>query len=459
MSNESESSQSHASSSDSPPESQAAADQPTERTIHVAAMARVEGEGGITIVVRDGKVADAQLRIFEPPRFFESFLRGRSLLEVPDITARICGICPVAYQMSSCHAIEKLLGMNIPAPIKKLRRLLYCGEWIESHVLHFAFLHAPDFFGFESAIAMAQAKPEFAAIVRSALAVKKGGNSIVEIVGGREVHPINVRVGGFYKLPSRTDLAALADRLERVLDVARELVRWTAKLDFPDYEYDYEYVSLTHPVEYPMNEGRLVSSKGLNIDMSEYPDHFEERQVPYSNALQCLKKGGGAYFTGPLARWNLNRDRATVDARVLGDELGISWPCNNPFVSIVARAIEVFHAVDLAIRLIREYEPAERAFEPVEFRAGTGAWITEAPRGILYHRYEADAHGAVVAATIVPPTSQNQRQIEEDLIRFAPSILDIPQADAEWKCEQVVRNYDPCISCATHFLTLNIQIN
>ena len=224
------------------------------------------------------------------------FLRGRSIAEVPDITARICGICPVAYQMSACHALEALLGVALPEPLRALRRLLYCGEWIESHVLHIAFLHAPDFLGYESAFAMAQDRPEYADKLRDALQLKKAGNAIVDLVGGRAIHPINVRLGGFYRVPGRSELAALAEQLKQVQEIARELVRWTAGLDFPPFEHDYEFVALRHESDYPMNEGRLVSNRGLDIAMDEFPEQFEEYQVPYSNALQCRRKGRRRLF-------------------------------------------------------------------------------------------------------------------------------------------------------------------
>jgi len=426
------------------------------RLIRVAALARVEGEGALTIRLRDGRVDDVQLRIFEAPRFFEAFLRGRAIAEVPDITARVCGICPVAYQMSACHALETLLGVAVPGPLRALRRLLYCGEWIESHVLHIAFLHAPDFLGYESAIAMAHDRPEYAAKVRDALKLKKAGNAIVDLVGGRAIHPINVKLGGFYRIPGKAELTALAEQLKQVQDIARELVRWTAGLDFPPLEHDYEFVALRHETDYPMIEGRLVSNRGLDLAMDRFPEQFEEYQVPYSNALQCRRRGGGAYFVGPLARWNINADRATPEVSGLARETGIAWPCKNPYVGIVVRALETVYAVEEAIRLIESHEPPEAPFISYLPRAGAGAWITEAPRGILYHRYEADATGHVAHATIIPPTSQNQRQMEEDLIRFAPSVLDLPEDQAAWRCEQVVRNYDPCISCATHSLKLRV---
>jgi len=431
------------------------------RTISVQALARVEGEGALTIRMRDGRVEDVALRIYEPPRFYEAFLRGRAATEVPDITARICGICPVAYQMSSVYAVEQISGVTMPAPLRALRRLLYCGEWIESHTLHVYFLHAPDFLGFESAIAMAQASPDLAAAVRRGLRIKKAGNDIVNVVGGREVHPINVRVGGFYRAPRPDQMTALLDELKWARDAALATVAWSATLPFPDFEGDYEFVALRHPGEYPMNEGRLVSNHGLDIAAPAYPEYFEEYQVPHSNALQSRRRGAapgsGAYFVGPLARWNLNADRAAPLVREAAAATGIPFPNRNPYVGIVVRCLEMLLAIDEAIRLIESYDmPAAPAVECAP-RAGVGHAITEAPRGILYHRYETDDAGLLRNATIIPPTSQNQLQMEGDLARVAPQLVTLPDDAAALRAEHVIRNYDPCISCATHFLKLKVE--
>lgn len=432
------------------------------RTITVQALARVEGEGGLTIRMRNGAVEGVELRIYEPPRFYEGFLRGRSALEVPDITARICGICPVAYQMSSVHAIEKIFGIVLPPPLRALRRLLYCGEWIESHALHIYLLHAPDFFGFESALAMAQSSPANGDVVRRGLRIKKAGNHIVKLVGGREVHPINVRVGGFYRAPTKGELNGLISELTSARDEVRETVRWSASLPFPNFADNYEFVALRHESEYPMNEGRLISSAGLDIAQGEFPSHFEEYQVPHSNALHSRKilgtpGNGSAYFVGPLARWNLNADRAPASVREAAASTGLTFPNANPFVGIVTRALEVLLAFEEALRIIQEYEPPNQPAVEFKPRAGTGQAITEAPRGILYHCYETDDAGMIRKATIIPPTSQNQLQMEHDLKRIAPQLVPMPEPEAALAAEKVIRNYDPCISCATHFLKLKVE--
>jgi coenzyme F420-reducing hydrogenase alpha subunit len=417
----------------------------------VETLARVEGEGALHVVLRGGKVADVKLRIYEPPRFFEALLRGRRADEAPDLTARICGICPVAYQMSAVHAVEHAWGVHVGGALRELRRLLYCGEWIESHALHVYLLHAPDFLGYESGVHMAQDHPE---AMRRGLRLKKLGNRLVAVLGGREIHPVNVRLGGFYRVPARGELLALRDELAWARDAALATVRWVAGFEFPDFERDYEFVALRHPGEYPLCEGRLVSSAGLDIDVADYEKHILEEQVPHSNALHAVLRGRGAYQVGPLARFNLNFDRLTPLARQAAREAGLAPPCRNPFRSIVVRAVEALFACEEALRIVEGYEPPERAALTLTPRAGSGFGCTEAPRGVLYHRYELDGQGVIRSARIVPPTSQNQKTIESDLWQLVPGQIALPDAELTRRCEQAVRNYDPCISCATHFLRL-----
>ncbi len=427
----------------------------THKTIKVDYLARVEGEGALDVSIRDGAVEEVRLSIFEPPRFFEAFLRGRAYSEAPDITARICGICPVAYQMSACHAMEDALGVTVDGPLRNLRRLLYCGEWIESHTLHVYMLHAPDFLGYAGVIEMAR---DHAAIVQRGLKLKKAGNDIVNLLGGREIHPINVRVGGFYRVPKRRELRPLEEKLERAREAALETVRWVAGFDFPDCERDYELVALSHASEYPMNEGRLVSTKGLDIAVRDYDAHVEEYQVPHSTALQARIRGRGAYLVGPAARFSLNAAKLSPLARDAAQEAGLDEAaCRNPYRSIIVRSVEVLYACDEALRIIAAYEEPDRPCVSFELRAGVGFGCTEAPRGILYHRYAIDGEGTILEADIVPPTAQNQPSIEDDLRAFIPAWSNLDDEALQWRCEQTIRNYDPCISCATHFLKLNVE--
>lgn len=424
------------------------------KVIKVDMLARVEGEGGLFVKLKDGQVADVKLKIFEPPRLFEAFLRGRAYTEAPDITARICGICPVAYQMSAVHAMENAFGVKVEGALRDLRRLLYCGEWIESHVLHIYMLHAPDFLGYPDAIQLAKDFPD---AVKRGLTLKKIGNEIVTLLGGREIHPINVRVGGFYHVPTKADLKPLLERLKWARDAAVETARWVGTLAFPELNYDYEFVALHHPDEYAIIEGRLISNKGLDIAIGDYESHFIEEHVAHSNALQSYLKGRGAYFVGPLARYNLNYAQLTPLAKEAARSGGLGTTCTNPFQSIIVRAVETVYACDHAIQIIEAYEPPESPFVPVEPRVGIGYGCTEAPRGILYHRYRVDQAGSILDAKIVPPTSQNQKIIEDDLRRFVTTNLMLPEEQLVLRCEQAIRNYDPCISCATHFLKLHID--
>ncbi len=436
----------------------------SELDLHVPVLARVEGEGAMHVKVANGEVADIRLEIYEPPRFFEAFLRGRDYHEPVDITARICGICPAAYQMSACHAIERACGVNVGAAgetghaIRELRRLLYCGEWIESHILHIGFLHAPDFLGYHSGIDIATDHP---AMIEGILALKKVGNGVMEMLGGRPIHPVNVRLGGFHRTPSRSELAALRAPLSEVRDVCIDLIRWTAGFDFPNLTRDYEFVSLRHDTEYPLNEGRIVSNLGLDIDPSDFERYSEEYQVSHSTALHYrLVDGmneGGWYHTGPLARWANNFDLLPSLVQDLAAEVGIGPVEANPFKSIVVRGLETLFAIDEALRIIDAYRPPSRPFVEVPAREGVGWAATEAPRGLLYHRYELDEDGTVLSAQIVPPTAQNQPTIESDLRQFVTRHLHLPHDELSLRCEQTIRNYDPCISCATHFLTLSIE--
>jgi len=423
------------------------------KTIKVDYIARVEGEGALDLEIADGKVTSAQLRIFEPPRFFEAFLKGRGVVELPDIVARICGICPIAYQMSAVHAVENAFGIKVEGQLRALRRLIYCGEWIESHALHVVMLHAPDFLGFPDAIKMAEVHGD---IVRRGLQLKKAGNEILRVLGGREIHPVNVRPGGFYSVPTRASLRELAEVLKPARDTAVDLVRWVAALPIPAFEQDYEFVAMRHPDEYPFNEGRLVSSRGIDIDIADYDAHFEERHVAHSTALHSVIKERGAYLVGPLARYALNFDRLPASIQALAREAGLGPVCRNPFQSIIVRALELVFACEEALSIIAGYDPPDIASVPFEPRAGVGFGCTEAPRGICWHRYEFEPDGTIVTARIVPPTSQNQPSIEADLMAVATQMIAADDDAIRDRCEQTIRNYDPCISCSAHFLNLTV---
>ncbi len=431
---------------------------PDTRTIHVKALARVEGEGALLLSMRNGAVEDLKFKIYEPPRFYEAFLRGRGFEEVPDITARICGICPVAYQMGACHALEKALGVfdQVDPPIRSLRNLLYCGEWIESHVLHMFMLHLPDFLGYESAISMAE---DHGPAVKRSLRIKKAGNDLVSLLGGRSVHPVGVCVGGFYRAPSPAQVAELLPEIKSCLeDMCDLLLMLTKTVQFPQLERDYEFVALCPDNEYPLNLGRIKSNKGLDVDQEEFGAAVKEYQVEHSMALHATLKNGGAYLVGPLSRLNLNAEklhnRAAEVLHSVCRTINKSLPWKNTFLSFLARGVETVQALALAVDIMKNYTLPPRSRIPIKPRAGIGGHGTEAPRGICWHEYRTEADGTIAAARIMPPTSQNQKTIEDDLRQLAIQIASLSDEEMTLRCEHLIRNYDPCISCATHFLKI-----
>ena len=425
------------------------------RTIRTDYLAHVEGEGAMFVRIEGGEVSDVKLRIYEPPRFFEAMLRGRSFTEAPDITSRICGICPIAYQISAVRAMEDACGVHIDdGPIRDLRRLIYCGEWIESHALHVFMLHAPDFLGYSGAVEMARDHRE---LVEHALALKKTGNELVALIGGREVHPINLRVGGFYRAPSKRELKTLVEPLERAREIALGAVGFTAGLDFPEVDWSPRLVALAEDGRYPIDLGRIVSDGGLDIPPAEFGAHFVEEHVEHSNALHGRMRDGSSYLTGPLARFNTSFERLGDAARDAATAAGLAGGCRNPFQSIVVRSVELVEATDQALAIIAGYEPPDRPAVEVHPRDAVGHGASEAPRGMLYHRYAIDEQGSILDAMIVPPTSQNQPAIEEDLRNVVERYKDIPDEELRLRCEQAIRNHDPCISCATHFLDLTVE--
>lgn len=441
-----------------------------ERTYKVDLLARVEGEGRFWLRLdAQGQVSEACLSIFEAPRYFEALLRGRSYEEVPDLVARICGICPIAYQLGAARALERALGLDPPsAGIRALRRLIYCGEWIESHALHVFMLHAPDFLGFESAIAMASTHR---ALVERGLRIKKVGNRIMEVLGGRAVHPVSPRIGGFSRTPTPEQLHALRRELAQALDEADDSVDWAAGLAMPEHPQDYLFAALADAHDYPLEWGDTIvlgdaRSRPTTVAVDDWLEHVEELQVPHSNALQArVRVSGQPYLVGPLARINHHADKLHPRAQQALARSGLRLPVDNPHRSIVVRLIEIVHALAEAIDLIANYtarvDPAfvepTRTRDALALASAVGIGCTEAPRGLCWHRYELDARGHVVDARIVPPTSQNQARIERDLVGIAPSLLALPHDEATRMCERIIRAYDPCISCATHFLRLDIE--
>ena len=422
--------------------------------IEVPALARVEGEGALYIRLKDGKISDIEVNIYEPPRFFEGFLKGRYFQEVPDITARICGICPVAYQMSSVQALEMAMGVTITPEIRALRKLLYCAEYIESHALHVYMLQAPDLLGHESALSLAEVAPE---VVQKALRLKKIGNDLLRAIGGRSIHPVNACVGGFYRWPDREAIKLLTEDMKWALQASIETVQWANTLNYPEFEQEYEFVALTQPEEYAIYDGTVLSSHGQEILVSDFEQAYLETHVRHSNALHSRTALGNPYFVGPLARLNLNYNQLRPTARKAAEEISLELPLRNPYKGLIARAIELVEVCDVGLEIIQRYNPSGPSHVPFKVKSGEGSGASEAPRGILYHRYLVDDKGMIRFAKITPPTAQNFARMEADLWQLAPQVLEKSHAEATLACEHLLRSYDPCISCATHFLKLEIS--
>lgn len=421
--------------------------------IHVPVLARVEGEGALDLRIEQGDIAELRLRIFEPPRFFEKFLEGRHYSEIPDMVARICGICPVAYQVTAAQALERLFNVELSPWAQAMRRVFYCGEWIQSHSLHIHLLAAPDFFGCSSAIELARIAPDE---VRRGLRIQGLGNELMDLFGARSVHPVGVRVGGFHGAPSLARIRDMREKLRAALPEAEALIRWAAAIPVPQDDQAFVSVATQHPADYAIERGEIGTSDGLRIGAEAFDAHFVERHEPHSTALFSTYHGQ-PYLVGPLARLNLNHAHLPGAIRALLADIGFVLPSRNLFHSLLARAVEIWLALHEALRLLDGYRVPDSPWVPATPRAGVATGCTEAPRGLLWHRYEMDAEGRVVNARIVPPTSQNQGRIEEDLrLSLLNFGLDHPDDALRLHCEKVIRNYDPCISCATHFLRMNV---
>lgn len=422
--------------------------------IQVPLLARVEGEGSLEFTARNGKLEQLHLRIFEPPRLFEKFLEGQDYTEVPHIAARVCGVCPIAYQMTSIRAMEKIFGLQESPWVHAMRRVIYYGEWLQSHALHINLFAAPDFLGFADALQMATKFPED---VKRGMLLQGLGNDMLRLLGGRSVHPIGLRVGGFHRAPPKHEVADMVDKLLAARDEVRAFAAWAVSLPRPLDEQDFVSVAIQHPHEYGLNEGVLVSDQGLNIDFSNYPDIFKEHQVAHSTAHYSMMDGR-SYFLGPLARMNLNFDRLPQEVQDFSHELGLKFPSRNMFMNVAARALECYLAIVDTLDILQHYKLPTRPWQEFTPRAGVGHHCTEAPRGMIYHRFELGSDGRVRTATMIPPTSQNQARLEQNLHTAVERFgLENPDDALRDLCEKVIRNYDPCLSCSTHFLKLTVN--
>ncbi len=422
----------------------------------VPMVTRVEGEGSLRLRVRNGVVEEARLAIFEAPRYFEKLVVGRTPDEVIDIVARICGICPIAYQMSAVHAFEDLFGVEVDPEVRRLRRLLYCGEWIESHALHVYLLHLPDFLGYPSAVELAR---DHRPAVEQALLLKRTGNRLVKLLGGRPIHPISVRVGGFSRVPRRSELEALRPELEAAVAQARATLDLVTTLHVPEFEREPRLVALRHPAEYPFNDGRIVSNDGIDLRPSDWREAFHEEHHEGSNALHARTADGGVVPARARRAGRAGR-RAAPSARRRGapcDRAGRPHPAQ-PVLVDRGPGDRAHRRDGRGARHRRRVSPAGRA-RPSPGRRGR-AWPPGRPRPRGACCSIATRWTSEVGSR--PPRSSRRRartraRSRPTSCRFAPHVLDLPHDQATIRLEQLIRSYDPCISCATHFLDLSIE--
>lgn len=430
--------------------------------VNVEYLTRVEGHGNIVVNVTDGNIEKCNLEIVEAPRLFEGMLRGRSIFEAQHITSRICGICSCGHTLASLQAAEDAIGFKQSAQTEKLRKLLLYQEILDSHILHIYLLAAPDLLGVKSFVPLINSHND---VVRRALRMKKECNNMCEIIAGRHVHPISTTVGGFTKLPKESELDRMRQIMERMQEDMEATVELLTTLTFPSFERDTEYVALVNDEnEYPFLEGDVGSTDGVRFDKHEYKNYINEFVVPHSTAKHT-KLSRDSYMVGALARYNLNHEKLNSEAKKAALKLKLEPGTKNPYLNTVAQAVESVYCIEESIKIIDELKETGVKHDEkitvglnenknIPVKAGRGIGAVEVPRGILFHDYEIDAEGRIINANCMIPTNQNLNNIERDMRKLVPEILEKTEEEITLFLEMLVRAYDPCISCSTHFLNV-----
>ena len=422
----------------------------TQLNINVHHITRVEGHGNITVNAKEGKVEEITWAIPESPRFFEAMFRGLNYEDVTWIAPRICGICSIAHSTASIQATEAAFAVQPSEQTMLLRRLLYHAETLQSHVLHFYFLAAPDFLGVGSVFPLVNTHKE---VVLRALRLKKLANDLADLIGGRKTHPLSCVVGGFVKFPESSQLRAMQQRLTQAMDDLKETVELFKGLNIPDFIRETEYIALKAPKEYAFISGDISSTDTGTAPINDYLEMTNEFCVPQSTA-KFSKHNRDSYMVGALARFNNNYSQLLPEAQKAVEELGLKAICHNPYMISIAQIVESIHAVEDSLRLIDQIiaQGLKEEKPEVKVKAGRGIGAVEAPRGILFHDYTYDDKGVLTKANCVIPTNQNHNNIQKDMETLVPKIIDKSQEEITHLLEMLVRAYDPCISCSTHFL-------
>ncbi|MFQ5586784.1 MAG: Ni/Fe hydrogenase subunit alpha [Thermodesulfobacteriota bacterium] len=418
--------------------------------IHLHHITRVEGHGNLVLNIEKGRIEELRLEIVESPRFFEVMLKGRRFDEAPHITSRICGICAISHTTASIKACEAALGIVPSEETVLLRKVLVNAELLQSHILHVYLLVAPDFFGVGSVIPLADSNPD---VVKRALRLKRVANEVCRVLVGRHVHPIGLEIGGFTKWPTKRELDEIRGLLEGALPDMEETVKLFGEIEMPHFERPTQYISLMDGGEYALYDGNLCMEGAAALEPVRYKELITEEVIEYSTAKHA-KSGNESIMVGALARARNNYESLAPEAKDAAARLGLTPACTNPFMNNIAQVVESIHAIHDSLRLVDllSSHPGRGKITEIKARAGKGVGAVEAPRGTLYHDYEIDGKGIIQGVNCIIPTAQNLANIEGDIRAIVPTILDLPKEAIQQRLEMLVRAYDPCISCSTHFL-------
>ncbi|MFH0859590.1 MAG: Ni/Fe hydrogenase subunit alpha [Candidatus Altiarchaeota archaeon] len=416
--------------------------------IHLEHITKIEGDATLKVRIEKGRVETVELRVLEGARFFEGIIKRKNYRDVTSLVSRICGICSCIHQAASLKTLETALEVEPSEQTLLLRELMCLGERLRSHATHLYFLALPDYLGFGSAVSMGKKHKDK---IARALRIVALGNDIVETVGGRDIHPVTGVVGGFSKMPTENEMDSLLKRVKAIKQDAVETAELFSKLKYPTFERETQYFALEDRESYSLLEGEISCVGNYCIPVNTYVQHFEEYIKPYSTAKFVVAEKKG-YRVGSLARVNNNMKFMSRDARKIIKNSGIKFPNHNPFVNNFCQAVENVHEVDRIIEILNSLELKDEKPPEVKVKACHGVSAVEAPRGILFHDYELDGKGNLAKANIITPTQQNLLNIEDDIRAYLPMLLSLEKERIILELEKLIRSYDPCISCSTHFL-------
>lgn len=411
-------------------------------------VAKSEGHTGFEAKIINGRVLSARMDVKEGARLIEGILKGRRIEEVPIITARICGVCPVVHSLTAIKALEAGLNLKVPEPVIVLRKLMSYGQVIQSHTLHIFFLAMSDYFGLENSLDLIKKHPqEFKDVIK----VRDFANKIIKVIGGRAIHPIASIIGGFTKAPDKKELKRLLDEQPEILKVGLGLINLFEKIKFPGFSRDTEFIALKHKKEYAVYNGDIVSTKGLFVPAAEYSRELKEFQRA-GEVVNLVQRHQNSYMVGALARLNISAAYLNKNARRALKKLNLNLPCYNTFYNLSAQMIEVIHFIEETEKILKRLLKLDLKKHQVNYqiRPGQGVGASEAPRGLLIHSYQIDKNGRILKANIITPTAQFLLNLEKDLQVFIPKLKRLSDKEKQKKIKMLVRAYDLCISCAVH---------